>query len=1034
MAAAMQLYCGNHAASRRNARRWVWVWLTLAGLFGCSVDNKPSGDSDTGVCDRNNGGCNPLVECSEEDGNAICGACVEGTTDVRGDATDCQDIDECRLGTDDCDDDPQASCLNVAPGFLCACPPGTTDHGAEQGRDCRPFDRDAGADGGGTDGGDGGPQGPLDECAMGLDTCDDNPAAACADTLSGYTCTCPEGFVDPAGRNCLNLNECVLGNDTCDTDPPATCMDTAGSYACICPGGYADPDGRDCQDIDECDLGTDLCDDEPEASCVNTDGSHDCTCPTGYADPLGRDCLPVCGDGLLRGEEACDDHDTDDLDGCDENCEVELGFDCDLDEPTNCIRQCGNRRRDERERCDDGNLLVNDGCDDVCDVEASYVCARFPSRCLLQSGVALVDDDAACPGSGTLANPYCSITAALGTAHSVMIVRPGEYRENVSVASRTLEIIAEDGALLLAAAGSPALHISNSANVTVTGLSIRGGTTRVSVENAAAAIQASTLGPASTGPGLVTSGSAALTLTQSRIVGNPGGGIDVAGSGGLLLENCIVHDNGTTTAGQAFGGVRVGTQAAGAQLLHLTVADNRSESGTRAGIVCEPGDVNVQSSIVWGNLAASTTTGVSSACNVSYSDVQPAASGTGNMSVAPGFVLPTYHLAGNSALVNLGAPASTSVVDYDGRTRPFGGRVEMGAVEIAGDSPFPTGRGAVLALDEPSVGRTKYLSLYPLGLYSNHSQVMPSAHKTEGLAWANTIEVRDLAGNPNASGRVVFLGLGGSDVSEMFCTEADDNPPIFAGGNPVCTPRSLSGRVQLSESDFVEPMLTKIVNGAYPNQYAGDFSQEDEPVFGGVNGNYDRIRDRVLGGYINPLSENQVQALYIQLANESPVASLPDRHADAVELMVRLGNVLRLARERYPNLRVALLSGRPYSPAGVAHAPNEPFAYETGLAVKWLIQAQVEQMANDGTVVDTRAGDLDYEAGAAPWIAWGPYLGNHPTPSQKVGARFTNGDFDNAPNGFFSDRGEAKASLLLLHHVSFSPFTKCWLMSNALCE
>jgi hypothetical protein len=42
--------------------------------------------------------------------------------------------------------------------------------------------------------------------------------------------------------------------------------------------------------------------------------------------------------------------------------------------------------------------------------------------------------------------------------------------------------------------------------------------------------------------------------------------------------------------------------------------------------------------------------------------------------------------------------------------------------------------------------------------------------------------------------------------------------------------------------------------------------------------------------------------------------------------------------------------------------------------VKWLIQVQVDQMRNAGTVVDPRSGDLNYESGIAPWVGWAAYL------------------------------------------------------------
>ncbi len=49
----------------------------------------------------------------------------------------------------------------------------------------------------------------------------------------------------------------------------------------------------------------------------------------------------------------------------------------------------------------------------------------------------------------------------------------------------------------------------------------------------------------------------------------------------------------------------------------------------------------------------------------------------------------------------------------------------------------------------------------------------------------------------------------------------------------------------------------------------------------------------------------------------------------------------------------------------------EPYAYESGFSVKWLIQAQVNEIRTGE--IDPIAGDLDYQTGQAPWLAWAEY-------------------------------------------------------------
>lgn len=46
-------------------------------------------------------------------------------------------------------------------------------------------------------------------------------------------------------------------------------------------------------------------------------------------------CLPICGDGLVRGDEACDDGNVETGDGCAEYCAVETAHRCD-GEPSSC--------------------------------------------------------------------------------------------------------------------------------------------------------------------------------------------------------------------------------------------------------------------------------------------------------------------------------------------------------------------------------------------------------------------------------------------------------------------------------------------------------------------------------------------------------------------------------------------------------------------------------------------------------------------------------------------------------------------------
>jgi hypothetical protein len=97
-------------------------------------------------------------------------------------------------------------------------------------------------------------------------------------------------------------------------------------------------------------------------------------------------------------------------------------------------------------------------------------------------------------------------------------------------------------------------------------------------------------------------------------------------------------------------------------------------------------------------------------------------------------------------------------------------------------------------------------------------------------------------------------------------------------------------------------------------------------------------------------------------------------------------------------------------------------SYETGYAVKFLIEAQINQMANSGTVVDGRAGDLNYSNGTAPWLSWGPYLWANGPATSSQGIAWTTSDIE-SDNIHPNQSGETKVGTALLNFFLNSPYT-----------
>lgn len=310
-----------------------------------------------------------------------------------------------------------------------------------------------------------------------------------------------------------------------------------------------------------------------------------------------------------------------------------------------------------------------------------------------------------------------------------------------------------------------------------------------------------------------------------------------------------------------------------------------------------------------------------------------------------------------------------------------------------------TGTGRVPLTD---LGAGLYLGAYQGGLYAGGSNAVPNDHRQAGLARAAAVEPRDGTGAPAADGRIGLISIGMSNTTMEWCAVAGLD----------CTAWSFTG---IAEADpAVEHEHLVIVNGAASGQTAPTWTDPDAS-------NYDWIRDVVLPVY--GMTPAQVQVAWVKLANPNPTAELPSPSADAFVLEDRLGDVLRALRVNYPNLQLVFLSSRIYAGYTTYSLNPEPHAYEAGFAMKWVIDAQIQQMRGLGT--DATAGDLDYASGVAPWVAWGPYLWADGLTPRSDGLTWECSDL--ASDGVHpSNAGQAKVAELLLDFMLGSEFTAPW--------
>jgi len=272
------------------------------------------------------------------------------------------------------------------------------------------------------------------------------------------------------------------------------------------------------------------------------------------------------------------------------------------------------------------------------------------------------------------------------------------------------------------------------------------------------------------------------------------------------------------------------------------------------------------------------------------------------------------------------------------------------------------------------------------GLYPNGQNHRPAAHELAGVAIAGSIVPLNTSGNPASNGRIVMIGIGMSNAAAEF-----------------------QEFVFLANADAdVNPLLA-IVNGAQPGRIAQHWADPNSDAWTEVN-------NRMASGGLTPA---QVQVAWVKMARAyNGNSAFP---TETEWLRANLEDIVQNLKTHYPNIKLAYLSSRTRSYTYWMGLSPEPIAFETGFAVKWLLEQQI---------VD---GELNYNANngpvVAPWLSWGPYLwidGENPRSDGRV---WTQADL--APDCTHpSPSGELKVAEMLLEFFKTDSTTFTWFLSN----
>ncbi len=336
------------------------------------------------------------------------------------------------------------------------------------------------------------------------------------------------------------------------------------------------------------------------------------------------------------------------------------------------------------------------------------------------------------------------------------------------------------------------------------------------------------------------------------------------------------------------------------------------------------------------------------------------------------------------------------------------GVVVLGAVACAVAS------AAAVDCTQTSVGLTplnefapsqRYLGTIAGGLYPSGSNEMPLGHLLDGLVASHAIAPRLVDGALASNGRIVLMSIGMSNTTQEWCGAASVTQP--------CGPTSFMA--QAAPLDSIDWGHITLVDGAKGGQTSSTWDAPTDP-------NYDRIRDSVLTPL--GLAEAQVQAVWVKVANSTPTISLPNSGADALVMKGQIGAIARAVKVRYPNVRLMFVSNRIYGGYATTALNPEPYAYESGFAVKWAIAAQIEQLA--GAAADPATGDLSLAI--APHLSWGPNLWGDGMTPRSDGLIWACSDFS-TDGTHPAASGRGKVAALLVNFFRGSALAADWFLA-----
>jgi hypothetical protein len=236
------------------------------------------------------------------------------------------------------------------------------------------------------------------------------------------------------------------------------------------------------------------------------------------------------------------------------------------------------------------------------------------------------------------------------------------------------------------------------------------------------------------------------------------------------------------------------------------------------------------------------------------------------------------------------------------------------------------------------------------GLYPNGANNRPAAHFNAGIQIA-TKQIRPLNASgqvDNANGKIVLVSIGMSNTTQEW-----------AVGDNVTHDSTRAFRYRATSDPALNPQMV-VIDCAQGGRDVVNWSSLSDPTWATA---IQRVTNTIVDG--QHITTNQVQIAWVKLAlRHAPAYGSFPIHVQ--QFQNYLERTIRNVKTVFPNIKMAFVSTRTRSYSNSMTDLNpEPYAYETGFGVKWMIQKQIN---GDPSLRFSGPNAV------APYLSWGPYF------------------------------------------------------------